>query len=1095
MTKHTGEKKYKCKPYKSYKCNQCDFAASHKRSLDIHLRTHASEKPYNPHKCSQCDFTSAHKRNLDIHSRTHTGEKPFKCNQCDFATSHKHSLNSHFRTHSGEKPYKCNHCEYTSSNKLGVVKHANSQHKIPCAHCEYKAKNDEHLELHVEAVHLKNDGMSIKCNQCDFGEKPYECKHWKYASSQKSSLGIQMKKHTGEKKYKCKYCYFSFDSPKKLSIHKKSRHKIPCTQCAHKVKNGERLKMHVEAVHLNLKRYACNSCDYKSYYEKDVMSHIISQHKNLNSVKSQKLDCSECMSNTDHNQHRKSKKTLFACKVCKYETRNSNFLKRHKKLVHGPKAEASDVLSCTECGFEATRIIHLENHINAEHLNEKRFACTSCDFQSFFSQSVKSHIISKHKGSTAAQRKTLECSDCLLDIKHSKCSPLWKKEKKYHKRKKKIKEEKGLSRKKAKTCQQCSYVTLKRAYLRSHEELSHGQDSDPTKIISCKTCEFQTAIYTTMVDHVNSIHLKRRRFKCSGCALKSYSSKKIVTHINKEHPNSDGKAEKLTCGECIFNRGDHHCHESYTEGKIYDCNQCDYTTHRKPNLMRHMKIHTGEKPYKCNQCDYASFQKFSLVSHVKTHNENTYKCNICSFSCKWLHNLRDHGREHKKVSTDFALELNRKVSNCTQCGHKARDYQHLKRHVEAVHLNVKRFVCNSCDYKSYYEKNIEIHIKSHHKDLNSARSQKLDCSDCMSNIEHNKSDVTHSKVTKKALRVCKICKYETKNRTYLKNHRRLVHESNSVASKVLKCADCEFEAIKTRQLENHMNAEHLNKKRFSCNTCEFQSFFSQKVKSHITLKHQGSTLAQMKTLECSDCQQDIKHNKCSPLWKKQNMSQKFAKQKENRKPAEKKAKSCQQCSFATFKSAYLRMHIELSHNQDSDPTKIISCDTCEFQTSRSSKMKDHANSVHLKQIRFKCSDCDLKSFYSQKIRTHMITEHPDNACEVERLTCGDCISNREDHTCQEEDHEMKNFECNFCDLRLTSTQGEAVNHMKNEHPNQKLFHCNHCSFKCNWLYNLRSHKKLEHKIEKNKSDDLFATFSGIIGLFMKHTETQESEGR
>ena len=125
----------------------------------------------------------------------------------------------------------------------------------------------------------------------------------------------------------------------------------------------------------------------------------------------------------------------------------------------------------------------------------------------------------------------------------------------------------------------------------------------------------------------------------------------------------------------------------------------------------------------------------------------------------------------------------------------------------------------------------------------------------------------------------------------------------------------------------------------------------------------------------------------------------------------------------------------------------------------------------------------------------MITEHPDNACEVERLTCGDCISNRKDHTCQEEDHEMKNFECNFFDLRLTSTQGEAVNHMKNEHPNQKLFHCNHCSFKCNWLYNLRSHKKLEHKIEKNKSDDLFATFSGIIGLFMKHTETQESEGR
>ena len=105
-----------------------------------------------------------------------------------------------------------------------------------------------------------------------------------------------------------------------------------------------------------------------------------------------------------------------------------------------------------------------------------------------------------------------------------------------------------------------------------------------------------------------------------------------------------------------------------------------------------------------------------------------------------------------------------------------------------------------------------------------------------------------------------------------------------------------------------------------------------------------------------------------------------------------------------------------------------------------------------------------------KIRKHTIREHSDNDCEVERLTCGDCISNREDHKCQEDDPETKNFECNFCDLRLTKTTTHrvVVNHMKTHHPDQKLYHCNHCSFKCNWLYNLRSHKKLEHKIEAKK---------------------------
>ena len=102
-------------------------------------------------------------------------------------------------------------------------------------------------------------------------------------------------------------------------------------------------------------------------------------------------------------------------------------MKSHRRLVHGPEAKASDVLCCTECEFEATKVKLLENHINAEHLNEKRFSCNSCDFQSFYAKRVKSHIFYKHKGSTTAQMKTLECTDCQMDIKHSKCSPLLKK--------------------------------------------------------------------------------------------------------------------------------------------------------------------------------------------------------------------------------------------------------------------------------------------------------------------------------------------------------------------------------------------------------------------------------------------------------------------------------------------------------------------------------------------------------------------------------------------------------------------------------------------------------------------------------------------
>ncbi|KAI1697611.1 zinc-finger double domain-containing protein [Ditylenchus destructor] len=47
---------------------------------------------------------------------SHTGEGLFKCGQCQYAATTKTSLQVHLRTHTGEKPYKCDHCSYASAN-------------------------------------------------------------------------------------------------------------------------------------------------------------------------------------------------------------------------------------------------------------------------------------------------------------------------------------------------------------------------------------------------------------------------------------------------------------------------------------------------------------------------------------------------------------------------------------------------------------------------------------------------------------------------------------------------------------------------------------------------------------------------------------------------------------------------------------------------------------------------------------------------------------------------------------------------------------------------------------------------------------------
>ena len=246
------EKLYLCsicrKPFKSIKGV---------RGLKTHIRIDHFQ--HRPHQCPHCEMSFDLEAHLSRHLESRHpslwkgGEKNYLCDKCDSQFFTRNLLYSHKQKDHQTGTFVCSKCGKSFGHQRSLKKHLTNVHVEPgCFVCDICGKifiTEKSLKSHEERHKITEiPGVQYTCTVegCNrvFGLKRSRDDHAK---------NPYVHGKTKPKNHICKFCSKEFSEKISLVIHEKS-------------------------VHLNVKDFKCEKCDFASACKNKLKLHITSIH-------------------------------------------------------------------------------------------------------------------------------------------------------------------------------------------------------------------------------------------------------------------------------------------------------------------------------------------------------------------------------------------------------------------------------------------------------------------------------------------------------------------------------------------------------------------------------------------------------------------------------------------------------------------------------------------------------------------------------------------------------------------------------------------------------------------------------------------------
>ena len=374
----------------------------------------------------------------------------------------KHNIKVHRRGSSKGQDKRKQHPKELKNNTMKMPDKG-KEVLYPCTQCKFQAKNLAYLNIHFNAVHIKKEVETelisseitivkrehfddadlisdslTKAKEDDLEQDAIKAIKKEVdtdASIEPYELINDVIVETSE--FQCSKCDFEGNNTEDLEKHINQRHKVAnpffiastfvetsalenhteafmaekskipnidvlaCDLCNFEADCEKRLKIHKDAVHLKLKNFKCENCDFATGWPKSINAH----KKKCRRIKKteHKRDFTPERDTSEDSYHKrqfavnKSKIDIFACDLCNFEADCEKRLKIHKDAVHLKLKN----FKCENCEFTTGWPRSLNGHKKTCHLPKTQsrilnpnlqHKCDFCDYSSNCSSNVKRHL-------------------------------------------------------------------------------------------------------------------------------------------------------------------------------------------------------------------------------------------------------------------------------------------------------------------------------------------------------------------------------------------------------------------------------------------------------------------------------------------------------------------------------------------------------------------------------------------------------------------------------------------------------------------------------------------------------------------------------